>query len=118
MTVAPSSASIARSKSATLSLSSFAIFRRLKEKGVKILGHRTPDSFLDGRMVARDLSTGDTEDIGMFDEVIAPTPGQPNDELVLQLRGNAAQLHVIGDAMSPRTALEAIFEGHEVARAL
>jgi 2,4-dienoyl-CoA reductase-like NADH-dependent reductase (Old Yellow Enzyme family)/thioredoxin reductase len=98
--------------------SAFALSRRLKEKGVKMLGHRTPDSFLDGCVVARDLSTGDTEDIGMFDAVIAPTPGQPNDELVRELGGNAAQLHVIGDAMSPRTALEAIFEGHEVARAL
>ena len=98
--------------------SAFALFRRLKEKGVKMLGHRTPESFLDRRVVARDLSTGGTEDIGMFDAVIAPTSGQPNDELVRELRGNAAQLHVVGDAMSPRTALEAIFEGHEVARAL
>ena len=73
---------------------------------------------MDGRVVARDLSTGDTEDIGVFDSVIAPTTGQPNDELALALRGNAAQLHVIGDAMSPRTALEAIFEGHEAGRVL
>jgi dimethylglycine catabolism A len=96
----------------------FALTRRLKEKRVKILGHRMPESFLNGRLVARDISTGDTEDIGAFDSVIAPTTGQPNDELALALRGNAAELHVIGDAMSPRTALEAIFEGHEIGRAL
>lgn len=96
----------------------FALKRRLKEKGVRTLGLHAPESFLDGQLVARDLSIDEVVDLGAFDAVIAPTSGQPNDALAPMLRGNAARLHIVGDAMSPRTALEAIYEGHEAARAL
>jgi thioredoxin reductase len=96
----------------------FALKRRLKEKGVRTLGLHAPESFLDGQLVVRDLSTDEVKDLGAFDTVIAPTSGQPNDDLAPLLRGNAARLHIVGDAMSPRTALEAIYEGHEAARAL
>ncbi len=96
----------------------FALKRRLKEKGVQILGLHTPESFVAGQLVVRDLSTDDVKEIGAFDAVIAPTSGRPNDDLSHTLRGNAAHLHIVGDAMSPRTALEAIYEGHEAARAL
>jgi dimethylglycine catabolism A len=96
----------------------FALKRRLKEKGVQTLGLHTPESYVDGQLVVRDLSTDDVRGIGAFGAVIAPTSGQPNDDLAPALRGNAARLHIVGDAMSPRTALEAIYEGHEAGRAL
>ncbi len=93
----------------------FALTKRLREKKVRVIAQHAPESFVDGRFVARDLSTGDLHEIGEVDSVIAPTTGQPNDELSKHLGQDAGRLHVIGDAMSPRTALEAIFEGHQTA---
>lgn len=96
----------------------YALTKRLRDKRVQVLGQHRPESFVDGRFLARDLSTDEVRDIGKVDSVVAPTTGQPNDELAHRLRQNTARLHVIGDAMSPRTALEAIFEGDELARSL
>ena len=96
----------------------YALTKRLRDKKVQVLGQHRPESFVDGRFLARDLSTDDVKDIGNVDSVVAPTTGQPNDDLAHRLRQNTARIHVIGDAMSPRTALEAIFEGDETARLL
>jgi hypothetical protein len=43
---------------------------------------------------------------------------RPNNDLVEALRGKLAELHVIGDAATPRSLFEAGYEGHAVARRL
>jgi hypothetical protein len=55
-----------------------------------------------------------------FDAIVAPTHGVPNDDLVDALRRieGAPEIRVVGDCASPRSALEAVFEGHEAGRAL
>jgi hypothetical protein len=52
---------------------------------------------------------------------VAPLPGRPRDGLARAVAGlgnGGAEARLIGDCQSPRTALEAVFEGHEAARAL
>jgi len=40
---------------------------------------------------------------------------KPDDRVVKSLKGKVAELHVIGDASEPREALEAVYEGEEIA---
>jgi hypothetical protein len=40
------------------------------------------------------------------------------DDLVTELAGHVADVHVIGDCLAPRTVEEAILEGLEVAAAI
>ena len=51
-----------------------------------------------------------------LDAVVTIYPGTPNVELEATARGLCEQVHVIGDALSPRTAEEAVYEGMKVAR--
>jgi 2,4-dienoyl-CoA reductase-like NADH-dependent reductase (Old Yellow Enzyme family) len=105
--------------------SSFAWRQRLKDAGVRILALRAVHAFNGpGDAVLADLSTGALERTGDFDLVIAPAHGRPRDALAAELRVAAAArnaapaIHLIGDCASPRSALEAVFEGQELGRSL
>ena len=52
------------------------------------------------------------------DTIVAVYPGEPDDALAGPLRAQGLPLHIIGDALAPRTAEEAVFEGLKVATAL
>jgi hypothetical protein len=71
-----------------------------------------------------DLSTGALEASADFDAAVAPAHGLPRNGLAGELRALLAHhnarpaLHLVGDCASPRSALEAVFEGHEIGRAL
>jgi hypothetical protein len=50
------------------------------------------------------------------DAVVLATGARPTDALARDLAGKIAEVYVIGDAKTPRLALEAIAEGAEVGR--
>ena len=52
------------------------------------------------------------------DSVVGADYGDPLDELTAGLRRAGVTVHRVGDAVAARTALEAVYEGHEAARAL
>ena len=52
------------------------------------------------------------------DTIVAVYPGEPDDALAGPVRAQGLPLHIIGDALTPRTAEEAVFEGMKVATAL
>lgn len=96
--------------------SSFALRHRLREKNVRILGHHAVVDHKGGLAVLRDLSL-DVETELPAKSVVAPLPGRPRDH-VLDIANSPALQIKIGDCLSARTALEAVFEGHEAARQL
>jgi hypothetical protein len=49
------------------------------------------------------------------DTLVASIPNVPNDELFHELKNAEFPVHLIGDALTPRTAEEAVFEGLQVA---
>jgi 2,4-dienoyl-CoA reductase-like NADH-dependent reductase (Old Yellow Enzyme family) len=105
--------------------SSFAWRQRLKQAGVRILALQAVHAFNGpGDSVLADLSTGELHATDAFDAVVAPTHGRPRDGLAGGLRASVAGQdkppphHLVGDCASPRSALEAVFEGHELGRAL
>ena len=90
--------------------SSFALKHRLKEKNVQLIpGHRLLN-FANGRADIEDLSVHDSTQALLVDSVIAPISGKPNGPP----EKNRTILN-IGDSVSARTALEAVYEGHETA---
>jgi hypothetical protein len=52
------------------------------------------------------------------DSVVAAAGSVADDDLYRRLRGRVADLWMVGDCVAPRTALEAIYEGHAAGRAL
>ncbi|HEV7268971.1 MAG TPA: FAD-dependent oxidoreductase [Falsiroseomonas sp.] len=105
--------------------SSFAWRQRLKQAGVRILALHALHAWRGpGEAVLADLSTGALEEVSEFDAVVAPAHGLPRDGLTAELRARLAgrnappALHLVGDCASPRSAIEAVFEGHEIGRAL
>ncbi len=62
-----------------------------------------------GLRIERD---GREEKIGPFDTVILAVGVQPCNDLTYKLEGKVARLITIGDASTPRKALEAIGEGY------
>jgi hypothetical protein len=67
--------------------------------------------------VVEDLTTGSLESIPA-DVVIAAGNPTANSELFAQLNEKGTTVTLVGDAVAPRTALEAVYEGHEVGRAI
>lgn len=98
--------------------SSFALRQRLKDKKVKVIPGQALLDFSGGMVQLTDLSLGEPGARFGADSVIAPLPARP-----LTLNGTSGSnlpvpVTAIGDCQSARTALEAIFEGHEAARNL
>ena len=97
--------------------SSFAWRARLRDKSVRILPLHTAESLTDGTLHLRELSTGEPVTIEGVTALIAPTHATPDDALAAALQGHI-EIHLAGDAAAARSALEAIFEGHETGRSL
>lgn len=101
--------------------SSFAWRYRLRQAGVRILGFRAVQAYRDGTAILTDLTTGAME-TEPFDSIVAPVHGVPRDSLAetgrtaFAGRNEAVPIRLIGDCISARTALEAVFEGHEAGR--
>lgn len=102
--------------------SSFAMRHRLKEKGVAIRALHTVAAFDGDAAEIVDLSTGERSVVEGVSAVVAPVHGVPRDGLAAELTaafGNRpVTVRTIGDAEAPRTALEAVYEGHHAALAV
>ena len=86
---------------------------RLAEKGVSTLTSTTVKSLGKGYALVEDSSG--TRKIDGFDTIVLAVGSKPDDRVVKSLKGKVAELHVIGDASEPREALEAVYEGEEIA---
>ncbi|HSG79632.1 MAG TPA: FAD-dependent oxidoreductase, partial [Acidimicrobiia bacterium] len=97
--------------------SATALFDRLRALGVTLLPMRRPVGLQDGRLEVEDLATGARATVEA-DSVVGADYGDPLDHLTAGLRRAGVAVHRVGDALAARTALEAVYEGHEAARAL
>ena len=94
--------------------SKYALFPRLRELGVVAHLMRTAEITSDSSV--RLMSTMNDEPIELRDVTLVVDAATPNAEDDLyraaEEQGIAARIHLIGDALAPRTAAEATFEGH------
>jgi 2,4-dienoyl-CoA reductase-like NADH-dependent reductase (Old Yellow Enzyme family)/thioredoxin reductase len=87
------------------------LVQRLKKKGVTIITHAQVTEILpDG---AKYVSQGQELTIGGMDAIVLALGTVSNNPLQKELDGLGIQIFVIGDANTPRNALEAIAEGCE-----
>ena len=98
--------------------SSLATRKRLRDKGVRIVTLRAVKGFNGGDLIVEDLSIGEIERLSGFDSLVVAQYNQAEDSLYAPLRLGGLAVQMAGDCVAPRTALEAVYEGHAVARAL
>ena len=86
---------------------------RLAEKGVKIYTSTKVKELGRGYAVVEDPSG--VKKIDGFDSIVLALGSTPNDHIAKSIEGRVPELYVIGDASQPREALEAVYEGEEIA---
>ena len=97
--------------------STLAWTKRLREKRVRIATLRKAVSFDGATLRVEDLSCGDVEEHGC-DSVVLAQYGAVVDGLRAPLARAGLAFAMAGDCLAPRTALEAVYEGHAAARAI
>lgn len=93
--------------------SRLALTPRLQKLGVHAHLLRRLDVTGPGRVTLTDVLGGGQTEVADVDVIVDLGRARAHDELYRQLdgAGDGPSVHVVGDANSPRTALEAIFEG-------
>ena len=86
---------------------------RLKDYGVKIETEASVVEFLDNGVIIK--KGGKESRLEGFDTIVLAMGTKPVDDLKDKLENKVPQLYVIGDALKPRQAIEAIEEGARVA---
>ena len=89
------------------------LLKRLAEKRVTILTSTKVKELGECYAVVEDAS-GEKR-IDGFDSIVLALGSTPDDRIARSLEGKVPELYVIGDASQPREALEAVYEGEEVA---
>ncbi len=87
--------------------------QRLAEKGVIILTSTKVKGLGKGYALVEDASG--TRKIDGFDAIVLAVGSKSDDRIVKGLEGKVPELYVIGDAAEPREALDAVYEGEDVA---
>ncbi len=91
------------------------MLKRLKASGVRCFDGSTLVAGGEGVSV-RDVASGSLTALSGVDLVVVSGAPSPSDDLVAWARENFDDVHVVGDCASPRSALEAMHDGHRVAR--
>ncbi len=92
--------------------------KRLREKGVAIRTLRAVTGFAAPVLTVEDVSTGEVESLSGFDSLVGCQHNLIANPLEAPLRAMGLAPVLAGDCLSPRTALEAVFEGHRAGRGL
>jgi len=98
--------------------SNLATRKRLREKKVRIAPLRAVKGFVDGVLAVEDTSTGELEKLPGFDQLVVAQYNAADDVLYGLLISAGLRVQAVGDCLAPRTALEAVYEGHAAARAI
>jgi len=98
--------------------SNLATRKRLREKKVRIMPMRVVRGFSERVLTVEDTSTGELERLADFDALIVAQYNTADDALYGPLRAAGLKTLTLGDCLAPRTALEAVYEGHSAARSL
>jgi NADPH-dependent 2,4-dienoyl-CoA reductase/sulfur reductase-like enzyme len=91
---------------------------RLRHKHVRFTALMRLKGVRDGRVILADAYTGEEEAREGVDAIVLATGSRASDGLYRALKGRVSSLHRIGDCVAPRTAVEAIREGHVGGREL
>ena len=91
---------------------------RLAKLGVRFRPGLASARIVDGRLQASNKFTGDLDEIGAFTHFLHASRGTGDLAVQSALEAQGQEVHCVGDALAPRSLLEAVYEGHAVARSL
>jgi pyruvate/2-oxoglutarate dehydrogenase complex dihydrolipoamide dehydrogenase (E3) component len=94
--------------------SSVFLNERLKNQGVEIWTSWKVTRIDGSRVVVE--KDGQEKTLGPFDSVVLAAGYKSSTQGLEKIRGSSLKTRVIGDALSPRDALEAIYEGSKAGR--
>ncbi|MCC7047409.1 MAG: FAD-dependent oxidoreductase [Alphaproteobacteria bacterium] len=94
------------------------LYKRLLDQGVTFIVDSEVSKLTEDGIVVRHVLTRSETPILDIATVVAACGGRPNDSLwrALRRQSPALELHLVGDAQSPRQIEKAIYEGHMTAR--
>lgn len=92
--------------------------RRAFKKGLQTFNHLEAEAIRDGHVIARNIWTGDRQQVGPYDSFVYAYGGIRVDTLSEPLKEKGISVETVGDAFSPRTLQHAILEGHKYARSI
>jgi N,N-dimethylglycine/sarcosine dehydrogenase len=93
------------------------ILRRLLEAGVTLLPLHRAVEFTADRVVVEHVLTGRRHAIEA-DSLVVSAAARARAELAVELKDRVEEIHVVGDAVTPRRIHDAILEGTRAARAI
>ncbi len=96
----------------------YGLTHRFREHSVRMHPMRKLESFENGNLVVADAICGETESLGSFDQLIVVDHCVARDEYRHWAFTGQLSWRAVGDCLAPRSAIEAIFEGHEAARSI
>ena len=91
---------------------------RVRRKGVVFSPNTVLKEVSGGTVVVTDVYAGTDRRIENVDTVVLATPSRADNALYRALKGKVPELHAVGDCVSPRTAMDAIFDGYVLGRAV
>lgn len=94
------------------------LLARLFKKGAQIFNHLKGQALLDGMLIATNIWTNESMQLGAYHGFVYAYGGMRVDTLSEPLKLKGYDVHTIGDAFSPRSLQHAILEGHQYAREL
>ncbi len=98
-----------------------SIYHRLQVRRIDIRPWVEPSAasnLEEGRIVARNVMTGDESAINDVSFFTFATPRRPRDQLAHALKSSGVETHVIGDALLPRSTMITIREAHDLGERL
>lgn len=90
-------------------------YRRVRSKGLVLSPNTVLQSLSGNTAVVLDVYSGTERQIDV-DNVVLSLGNVPSNALYYQLKGQVSELHMIGDCLAPRKAMEAIHDAYQLAR--
>lgn len=98
--------------------STLGSLKRLRDRKVRLALLRKVQRWDGALLSVEDVSTGEVAVLPGFSGLVVARHRIANDGLLAELRSLGVPVRAIGDCLAPRTALEAVYQGHEIARAI
>ena len=92
--------------------------QRLRKNGVLLTPLTGVKEIQGNTVVLFDIFTQEERRLEGIDTVVLSMINKANSDLHGQLKGKVKELYAVGDCVAPRRVIDAVYEGHRVARLL
>lgn len=92
--------------------------QRLRSSGVVLTSMTGVKEIKGNTITLYDIYTNEEREIKGVDTVVISMGNHANNDLYKQLKGSVGELYAVGDCVAPRRVIDAVYEGHRVARLL